>query len=67
MAKVKLFEEFAERYELWFEKHYYTYLSELNAVRKAVPEGKGIEIGGIGRTELERSENVDLRKVVHQI
>ncbi|WP_457625967.1 class I SAM-dependent methyltransferase [Persephonella sp.] len=50
MAKVKPFEEFAERYELWFEKHYYTYLSELNAVRKAVPEGKGIEIGaGSGR------------------
>ena len=50
MAKTEPFDRFPERYERWFEKHYYTYMSELNAVRKLLPEGKGIEIGvGTGR------------------
>ncbi|WP_457621695.1 class I SAM-dependent methyltransferase [Persephonella sp.] len=50
MAKVEPFEEFTERYEEWFEKNRYAYLSELNAVKKLIPEGKGVEIGvGSGR------------------
>jgi len=50
LAKVEPFEEFTERYEEWFEKNRYAYLSELNAVKKLIPEGKGVEIGvGSGR------------------
>ncbi|SNZ02202.1 Ubiquinone/menaquinone biosynthesis C-methylase UbiE [Persephonella hydrogeniphila] len=50
MAKTEPFDKFPDRYELWFERYHYTYLSELEAVKKAVPEGKGIEIGvGSGR------------------
>jgi len=48
--KIKPFEEHYERYEGWFEEYRYAYLSELEAVRRLIPEGKGIEIGvGSGR------------------
>ena len=51
MPKTEPFEKFTERYEAWFEKHKYAYLSELEAVRKLLPkEGKGAEVGvGTGR------------------
>lgn len=51
MARVKAFEEFAEEYEEWFEKHEWAYKSELGAVRKLLPEFKrAVEIGiGTGR------------------
>ncbi|WP_456367756.1 class I SAM-dependent methyltransferase [Thermococcus sp.] len=51
MPKVEPFEKHRERYESWFERHRYAYLSELEAVRKLLPkEGKGAEIGvGTGR------------------
>ena len=51
MPKVEPFERFRERYENWFERHRYAYLSELEAVRKLLPKGgKGAEIGvGTGR------------------
>ncbi len=50
MPKIQPFEQFTERYERWFEKHKYTYLSELNAIRKVFPQGKSVEIGaGTGR------------------
>ncbi len=51
MPKVEPFEKHRERYESWFERHRYAYLSELEAVRKLLlREGKGAEIGvGTGR------------------
>lgn len=51
MPKTEPFEKFTGRYEAWFERHGYAYLSELEAVRKLLPkEGNGAEIGvGTGR------------------
>ncbi len=51
MPKVEPFEKHRDRYENWFERHRYAYLSELEAVRRLLPkEGKGAEIGvGTGR------------------
>ena len=51
MPKVEPFEKHRDRYENWFERHRYAYLSELEAVRRLLPkEGRGAEIGvGTGR------------------
>ncbi len=50
MAKIEPFEKFTQRYEQWFEKNHYTYISEVEAVKKLIPLGKGIEVGvGSGR------------------
>ena len=39
------FEAHHQRYEAWFDKHQFAYLSELLALRPFVPwEGRGIEI-----------------------
>jgi len=48
--RIKPFEEHYDRYERWFEEHRYAYLSELEAVKRLIPEGIGIEVGvGSGR------------------
>ena len=48
--RIQPFEAHTQRYEDWFEKNQYAYLSELNAVKELLPEGKGVEIGiGSGR------------------
>ena len=46
-----IFDEHFQDYDLWYEKYEKAYLSELEAVRKALPEqGIGIEVGvGTGR------------------
>lgn len=46
-----VFEEAAVEYDEWFETYKWVYLSEVEAVRKFIPEtGEGIEIGvGTGR------------------
>ncbi len=51
MAKIQPFEKYTKRYEEWFEKHKYAYLSELNAIKTVLPEfEKGLEVGvGTGR------------------
>ncbi len=51
MAKIQPFEKYTKRYEEWFEKHKYAYLSELNAIKSVLPEfEKGLEVGvGTGR------------------
>ncbi|RMD46565.1 MAG: class I SAM-dependent methyltransferase [Aquificota bacterium] len=50
MAKIEPFEKYTERYENWFEKHRYAYLSELNALKKISLKGKTLEVGvGSGR------------------
>jgi SAM-dependent methyltransferase len=49
-SRVDPFEKHYDRYEEWFEEHRYAYLSELEAVRHLIPEGKGVEVGvGSGR------------------
>jgi len=48
--KIQPFETHTQKYEDWFKKNKYAYLSELNAVKELLPEGKGVEIGvGSGR------------------
>ncbi len=49
--KIKPFEEHVDQYEDWFEKNYWVYQSELQAVKELLPkQGNGIEIGvGSGR------------------
>jgi ubiquinone/menaquinone biosynthesis C-methylase UbiE len=51
MNRIEPFELFPERYETWFEKNQYAYLSELEAIKYFIPKhGKGMEIGvGSGR------------------
>lgn len=51
MPRIVPFEKYTSQYEAWFEAHYFTYQSELLAVRQMLPgEGEGIEIGlGSGR------------------
>ncbi len=45
-----MFEENVERYDSWFERHKYVYLSELNAVKLLLPKGLCVEVGvGTGR------------------
>ncbi|HHT9137153.1 MAG TPA: methyltransferase domain-containing protein [Candidatus Wunengus sp. YC60] len=48
---MNVFEKFALEYDDWFETHTWVYQSEVEAVRKFIPEtGEGIEIGvGTGR------------------
>ena len=51
MTKKTTFDEHANDYDAWFEKHCYLYLAELEAVRNLIPaNGRGMEIGvGTGR------------------
>ena len=51
MARIEPFNLYMPEYEDWFEKNHFAYISELQAVRKQLPESeKSIEIGvGTGR------------------
>lgn len=52
MESVRIFEELAEEYDKWFDRHQFAYESELEALRRLIPQeaGKGLEIGvGTGR------------------
>jgi SAM-dependent methyltransferase len=51
MARTKPFEEYPFQYEDWFERNKFAYASELQAVRRQLPEkGDAVEIGvGSGR------------------
>jgi ubiquinone/menaquinone biosynthesis C-methylase UbiE len=51
MEKIEPFERFTNRYEDWFKKNEYAYLSELLGIKKVLPKDKkNIEIGvGSGR------------------
>ena len=46
-----VFERYARKYDVWYDKNKLAYLSELEAVRKFLPKkGRGLEIGvGTGR------------------
>ena len=45
------FDRYAKKYDAWYDKNKFAYLSELEALRKVLPRrGKGLEIGaGTGR------------------
>lgn len=51
MPRTKPFDEHSEDYEQWFEDNRYAYLSELAALKLALPDpGQGLEVGtGTGR------------------
>lgn len=46
-----IFDRYYQKYDAWYDKHKFAYLSELEAIKKALPKrGKGLEIGvGTGR------------------
>ena len=46
----EVFNKHVKEYEEWFDKNRFAYASEVAALKKAVPKGKGLEIGvGTGR------------------
>lgn len=51
MARIEPFEKHPLQYEQWFDRHQFAYESELQAIRKLLPQrGDGLEIGvGSGR------------------
>jgi ubiquinone/menaquinone biosynthesis C-methylase UbiE len=49
-SRIEVFELNIERYDNWFNKNRFAYLSELKAIKNLLPIGRGIEIGvGTGR------------------
>ena len=46
-----IFDQYYKRYDAWYDKNQFAYISELEAIRKVLPKkGKGLEIGiGTGR------------------
>jgi len=46
-----IFDRYYKRYDAWYDKHKFAYLSELEALKRVLPKrGKGLEIGvGTGR------------------
>jgi ubiquinone/menaquinone biosynthesis C-methylase UbiE len=46
-----IFDKYYEKYDAWYDKNRFVYLSELEAIKRVLPkEGKGLEIGvGTGR------------------
>jgi len=50
IMKMDVFSKYVREYEEWFERNKFAYLSEIEALKKVVPEGKGLEVGvGTGR------------------
>ncbi|VVB94376.1 Ubiquinone/menaquinone biosynthesis C-methyltransferase UbiE [uncultured archaeon] len=50
IKSAEIFDRNWEKYNDWFEKHKDIYFSELKALKKAIPEGFGLEVGvGSGR------------------
>ena len=49
--RVNIFDRYYQRYDTWYDKNKFAYLSELEAIKKVLPKrGKGLEIGvGTGR------------------
>ena len=49
--EVNIFDRYYKKYDAWYDKNKFAYLSELEAIKKILPQkGKGLEIGvGTGR------------------
>ncbi|MGM0442099.1 MAG: class I SAM-dependent methyltransferase [Elusimicrobiota bacterium] len=60
---MSIFDKYADRYDQWYDENKDIFLSELNALKKFIPEtGKGLEVGvGTGRfaSELGVSCGID--------
>ncbi len=63
MAKTKPFDNYTNDYEKWFEENQLLFASELEAIKKVIPENKqGVEIGvgsGLFASKLGISEGVE--------
>lgn len=59
MPKAAPFEEHTERYDEWFEQHESAYRSELEAMRRLIPAGYGLEIG-VGSARFAAPLGVDV-------
>jgi len=48
---MSLFDKYYKKYDAWYDRNKFAYLSELKAIRKVIPKrGKGLEVGvGTGR------------------
>ena len=70
MPKTKPFDNHLKEYERWFVDNHYVFQSELNAVRKVLPnKGKGIEIGigsGIFAEPLGIDEGIEPSKAMRE-
>ena len=46
-----IFDRYSDRYDAWYDKNRFAYLSEVNALKRVIPkEGRGLEVGvGTGR------------------
>lgn len=51
IESIKIFNQFANRYDSWFDDHSAVFQSELEALKKVIPKsGEGLEVGvGSGR------------------
>lgn len=60
---MNIFNQYSEKYDEWYDKHKFAYLSELEALKKVIPKAsKGLEIGvGTGRfaAELNIATGID--------
>ncbi|MBN2119794.1 MAG: class I SAM-dependent methyltransferase [Candidatus Omnitrophica bacterium] len=57
-----LFNKYYKKYDYWYDNNKFAYFSEIEALRKAIPPGRGLEIGvGTGRfaASLEIAIGVD--------
>ena len=62
MARVEPFERHSDAYEAWFQRFPKVYESEIDAIRAALPEGRGVEIGvgsGLFASPLGIAEGVE--------
>jgi len=70
MAKIEPFEQYAPEYDNWFKINNYAFLSELNAIRKVLPQTKDtIEIGvgsGIFAEPLGIKEGIEPSKAMRE-
>lgn len=47
---MSVFDEYAQEYDSWYDKNRFSFLSEIEAIKKVLPPGRGVEIGtGSGR------------------
>jgi ubiquinone/menaquinone biosynthesis C-methylase UbiE len=45
-----VFDKYPQEYDNWYQENYNAYISEVDAIRKVLPKGRGLEIGvGSGR------------------
>ena len=70
MPKTKPFDNYSDEYDNWFVENKYAFQSELNAIKKVLPnKGKGVEIGigsGIFAEPLGIDEGIEPSKAMRK-